>query len=90
MATTFVQHRVADYDAWRPVYDGVADLQRQGGVVEQAVYRAADDPSNVLVMHRFGSAGEARAFFDNPDLRKALADAGVDMGSLRLELYEEA
>lgn len=90
MATTFVQHRVADYDAWRRVYDGVADLQREGGVVEDAVYRAADDPSTVLVRHRFGSADEARAFFANPDLRAALADAGVDMASFRLELYEEA
>lgn len=90
MATTFVQHRVADYDAWHRVYESVADLQREGGVVEQAVYRAADDPNNVLVMHRFGSADEARAFFGNPDLRQAMADAGVDMGSFRLEVYEEA
>lgn len=90
MATTFVLHRVADYDAWRRIYESVADLQREGGVVEQAVYRAADDPSNVLVMHRFGSADEARAFFENPDLRQAMADAGVDMGSFRFELYEEA
>jgi hypothetical protein len=90
MATTFVQHRVADYDAWRRVYDGVAELQREGGVTAEAVYRAADDSSNVLVMHRFGTAEEARAFFQNPDLRAAMVDAGVDMASFRLELYEEA
>jgi len=90
MATTFVQHHVADYDAWRRAYDSVADLQRAGGVSEEAVYRAADDPSNVLVMHRFGSAEQARAFFANPDLRAAMADGGVDMASFRLELYEEA
>lgn len=90
MATTFVQHHIADYDAWRRAYDSVADLQREGGVVEEAVYRAATDPDTVLVMHRFGSAGEARAFFANPDLRAAMADGGVDMGSFRLEVYEEA
>lgn len=90
MATTFVQHRVADYDAWRQAYDGVADLQREGGVVEQAVYRGAEDPNSVLVMHRFGSAEEARAFFANEDLRRAMADGGVDLASFRLELYEEA
>lgn len=90
MAITFVQHRVADYDAWRKVYDGVADLQRAGGVTEEAVYRGAEDPNSVLVMHRFGSADEARSFFQNPELRRAMADAGVDMGSFRLEQYEEA
>ena len=32
MTTTFVLHRVADYDARRRVYDGVGELQRAGGV----------------------------------------------------------
>jgi len=90
MAITFVFHHVADYDAWRKVYDGVAGLQREGGVTEDAVYRGADDPSNVLVMHRFGSADQARTFFENPELRAAMQEAGVDMGTFRLELYEEA
>jgi hypothetical protein len=54
------------------------------------VYRAVDDPSNVLVMHRFATTDAARAFFQNPDLRAAMQEAGVDMGSFRLELYEEA
>jgi hypothetical protein len=26
MVTVFVQHRVKDYDAWRRVYDSVADM----------------------------------------------------------------
>jgi hypothetical protein len=29
---TLVHHRVQDYDAWRRVYDGVRDVQRDGGV----------------------------------------------------------
>jgi heme-degrading monooxygenase HmoA len=90
MPTSFVLHRVADYDAWRAVYDGVADVQRAGGVTDQAVYRAAGDPDNVLVMHRFSSLGEAQAFFDSPELRQAMERAGVDEASLRVELYEEA
>jgi hypothetical protein len=90
MATTFVHHRVADYDAWRRVYDSVADLQRAGGVTDKAVYRAADDPDNVLVMHQFGSLEEARAFFENADLRAAMQEGGVDMGTLKLAFYEEA
>jgi hypothetical protein len=28
MATAIIQHRVKDYDAWRRVYDSVADMQR--------------------------------------------------------------
>jgi hypothetical protein len=36
MVTAFVQHRVKDYDAWRRVYDSVADMQRAGGVVAES------------------------------------------------------
>jgi hypothetical protein len=87
---TFLRHRVAHYAAWRRVYDSVADMQRQGGVTEGAVYSAAGDPNDVLVMHRFSSSDEAHSLMENPDLRQAMADAGVDPSSLRVEFYEQA
>jgi hypothetical protein len=90
MTISFVQHRVADYDAWRRAYDGVGELQRAGGVTDDAVYRTEGDPNTVLVMHKFGSPQEAQAFFENSDLRQAMQDAGVDTSSIRLEFYEEA
>jgi hypothetical protein len=31
MTITFVSHNVADYDAWRRVYDSVGDMQRRVG-----------------------------------------------------------
>ena len=90
MTILFVRHHVADYEAWRRVYDGVSDMQRQGGVTAEAVYRAEDDPNEVLVMHQFSSSDEAHSFMENPDLRQAMADAGVDASSLRAEFYEQA
>ena len=90
MTITFVRHRVADYEAWRRVYDSVGEMQRQGGVTADAVYRVEDDPNEVLVMHHFGSSSEAHSFMENPDLRQAMAQAGVDPGSLRIEFYEES
>ena len=90
MTIMFVRHRVADYATWRRGYDSAADMQRQGGVIEEGVYSAEGDPNDVLVMHRFSSSGEAHSFMENPDLRQAMADAGVDASSLRVEFYEEA
>jgi hypothetical protein len=86
----FVRHRVADYEAWRRVYDSVGDMQRQGGVTEEAVYCAEGDPNEVLVMHQFSSSQEAHSFMENPELRQGMADAGVDASSLRVEFYERA
>ncbi len=90
MTTFFVRHRVADYDAWRAVYDGAEDMQREAGVSDAAVYRDADDPNQVLVVHRFGSREQAEAFMDNAEAKSAMAAAGVDSASIRVEIYEDA
>lgn len=90
MATVYVLHRVKDYDQWRQVYDSVGEMQKAGGLVEDAVFQAEGDPSNVLVMHRFASMSEAHAYFENPLLADAIREAGVDEATVRLEFYEES
>jgi quinol monooxygenase YgiN len=89
MTTFLVRHRVADYDAWRTVYDGAGEMQRSAGVTDAAVYRDADDPNVVLVMHRFGSRDQAEAFMGNPDAKATMESAGVDASSVRVEVYED-
>jgi hypothetical protein len=87
MAISIVLHRVADYDAWREVYDSVADLQDAGGVTDKSVHRMADDANNVLVIHHFESLAKERAFFANQDLLAAMKRGGVQ-GEPRIEFYE--
>ena len=88
-ATAIVQHRVSDYNAWRKVYDEVADLQTRGGVLTKSVHRGKDDPNLVLVRHTFATMDAATAFFSNGDLKAAMQRAGV-AGPPRIELYEDA
>ena len=90
MATVYVLHRVEEYGKWREIYDSVGEMQKSGGVVEDAVFRAEGDPNNVLVMHRFESLSEAHAYFENPLLADAIREAGVDEKTVRLEFYEDA
>jgi quinol monooxygenase YgiN len=87
MAVSLVLHRVADYDAWRKVYDSVADMQNNGGVTQQSVHRMAGDPDNVLVICHFGDVETAKAFFASPDLKDAMQRAGVQ-GEPRIEYFE--
>jgi uncharacterized protein (DUF1330 family) len=84
---TVVLHRVADYDAWRQVYDSVAELQKSGGVVAESVHRMVGDRDNVMVLHEFDTLDHARAFFADPELRDAMERAGVQ-GQPRIEFYE--
>jgi heme-degrading monooxygenase HmoA len=88
MVRSFVRHRVADYAAWRAVYDGFGDVQRERGVRAHAVFRTPGDPNDVIVTHDFDDADAARAFFESDDLRDAMTRAGVE-GQPELWLGEE-
>ena len=89
MAQLVILHRVRDYQAWRQVYDAFKPQQQAGGVTAESVYRAKDDPNNVLVLHSFRTMAEAEAFVANPELRAAMQRAGVE-GEPRLEFFDEA
>ena len=45
--TAAIQHHVKDYDAWREVYDGFADVQNANGVTDQSVHRSKDDGNDL-------------------------------------------
>jgi heme-degrading monooxygenase HmoA len=87
MALLLILHRVADYDAWREVYDSVADMPAFSEITSESVHRMVDDPNNVLVLHYFDSVDQARAFTTLPALKDAMQRAGVQ-GEPRFEFYE--
>jgi hypothetical protein len=88
MVRMFVRHDVADYDAWRKVYDDFADEQQARGVRAEAVYRSVEDPNDVTVWHDFDDVESARAFMSSDLLRETMASAGVQ-GQPQIWLTEE-
>jgi hypothetical protein len=58
MTVALILDRVADYDAWRKVYDSVGDMQKEGGVTQESVQRMAD----VLVTHHFDEVHRGSEF----------------------------
>ena len=86
---SIVHHRVADFDAWKKVYDGVSQLQKDGGVMAHGVFRTEGDPNSVVVLHTFENTDRAHAFFQGEELQDAMKQAGVDMSSLNLEFLDE-
>jgi hypothetical protein len=77
MSTLFVRHTVADYAAWRQIFDDFAPTQEAMGVTDKAVYRATDNPNDITVTHDFATLEAARAFAGSPELKAAMHDAGV-------------
>jgi hypothetical protein len=68
---------VANYKAWRKVYDDFAPVQKAKGVTAQAVYQAADNPDDITVTHDFATDEAARAFVNSEELKSAMQNAGV-------------
>lgn len=86
MALLSVQHTVLDYPAWRTVYDALADVQRDWGVVDESVHQLASAPNTVLVLHHFATVAQAQGFLTSRELHEAMQRAGVQ-GTPRIEIY---
>ena len=86
-----INHRVADWDAWKAAYDSdsVREMQTAGSVRYQQVLREPSDPSMVYVTHVFDSREEAEAFAGNPELKSAMEGAGVDASSMHMMFFDE-
>jgi len=77
MVRIFIRHDVADYQAWRKVYDDFDATRRSLGVTGDEVYQNLDDPNNVTLWHEFATRAQAEAFTSSDQLREAMASAGV-------------
>lgn len=78
MTVLVVQHRVRDFDAWKPVFDEHESARRQHGARRHWVYRTSEDPNEVVVAIEFSSQDQGRAFLEDPSLREAMRRAGVE------------
>ena len=80
---------VADFDAWKQVYDGFAPTQAEHGVRSHHVLRSIENPNTVIVTHTFDSREAARGFFAMPELKDAMSQAGVDADSVEISYFDE-
>ena len=77
MATLFVRHTVADYGAWRQVYDEFDAERKSMGVTSHGVYQLEGDPNDVTAYHEFATAEAAKSFAASPRLKEVMGKAGV-------------
>jgi heme-degrading monooxygenase HmoA len=87
--TLVVHHRVADYDAWKPVFDEHEPVRRSHGEIEHRIYRDIHDRNRVIIHNDFPSEEAARAFTEDPSLKDAMARAGVE-GEPGISFIEKA
>ena len=78
MAKVIVQHHVADYDTWYPLFIEHGQVRRQHGATGHTINRQIEDPNSLVIVNDFTTADQARAFMQDPSLPDVMHRAGVD------------
>lgn len=78
MITLFIKSKLNDYSNWKRVYDDFVLKREEKGVAGASVFRDADAPDTVTVIHQFANLAAARAFADGEDLRSTMIELGME------------
>ncbi|HEX2736476.1 MAG TPA: hypothetical protein VHM70_32965 [Polyangiaceae bacterium] len=76
-AAAILTHQVADYKAWRVVFDEHAGARQKAGILGSHVNQAADNPNLVSVYLAAPSAAVIQNFLADPELKSTMQRAGV-------------
>jgi quinol monooxygenase YgiN len=77
MDYVLITHVVADYPAWKKVFDDAADLRKTAGERSYQVLRYENEPNKIVHFSAWTSLAAARAFFESPRLIQIRKEAGV-------------
>ncbi len=77
MVQIFVHHKVEDYAKWRKVFDEMDGVRRSMGQTGMRVYHTTASPNEIVTITDWGTADQARAYAQSPDLKEAMQHAGV-------------
>ena len=77
MQHVLIIHEVADYAAWKKVFDGAAGIRKEAGERSYKVLKYENDPRRIVHFSAWTSIADAKAFFESPRLVQIRKDAGV-------------
>ena len=77
MQFVLIIHEVADYPAWKQVFDGAAGIRKEAGERSFQVLRYENDANRIVHFSAWTSIADARRFFESPRLVQIRKDAGV-------------
>ena len=70
-------HEVADYAAWKIIFDRASDIRKEAGERTYQILRYESDPNKIVHFSTWTSTEAARSFFESPRLVQIRKEAGV-------------
>jgi quinol monooxygenase YgiN len=77
MQYVLIIHEVANYAAWKKVFDQAADIRKEAGERTYQVLKYENDANQIVHFSAWTSIADARAFFESPRLVQIRKEAGV-------------
>lgn len=89
MPTVIMQHRVKDYDAWRPHFDLHESKRLEYGISYARVYCNASDSNDLVLLFDVTDEARAKEFGESDELRNAMEAAGVELSTCSLKVLPD-
>ncbi|MFZ4774488.1 MAG: putative quinol monooxygenase [Terrimicrobiaceae bacterium] len=77
MPHVLIIHEVADYPAWKKIFDAASGIRKEAGERAYQVLRDHNNPDKIVHFSSWTSLEAARGFFESPRLVKIREEAGV-------------
>ena len=77
MTHVLIIHEVADYPAWKKVFDAAAGIRKEAGGRTYQVLKDEKEANKIVHFSTWTSHTDAQAFFESPKLIKIREEAGV-------------
>ncbi|MFZ0798312.1 MAG: hypothetical protein WCA13_16375 [Terriglobales bacterium] len=88
MINVLIHHEVADYIAWKAVFDSNLDWRHKHGERSCRIFRSAGNVNDLTLFFEWDSLDQARAFIASDELKAKMANAGVK-GPPRVDFLTE-
>lgn len=77
MPALLIRHRVADYPAWKRVFDEQGTTRWANGCRGGQIFRNTDDPGEMLILLDWDDLRRARLYSQSDELHESMNRAGI-------------
>ena len=89
MGFVTIKARIADYDTYKKVYDGMTSVRKEWGCKSERAFRNSSNPSEVMVLLEWDDMRKCQEYTMSTDARDAMSRAGVQ-GTPEITFLNEA
>ncbi len=77
MPYVLIIHEVESYQAWKTIFDQAVAIRKAAGEISYQLLRYDRDANRIVHFSEWSSLGDARRFFESPELVEIRKNAGV-------------